>query len=219
MLEVVNLVVSLDLDGVVTARAGLTRQYKAEKDLRNSGPVIFEAPPSVPDHPQTIYPGGLKAGEIFSFLGHIPRKITSQTREIMREAHEHGVIFNVNSGRKATRPWAEMTDKLLERGGIKPFIQSIYLRPPGWETGVSKISGIKAMEKPYISEGRPVRFIVFEDNFREGAQIARFFPDAKVVIVKDRSTEKLRTAFGRNLENIVYANSFHEGMREYVIKS
>ncbi len=216
MLEVINLV-SLDLDGVVTAR-GLTRQYNAERDLRNFGAVIFEAPPSVPDHPQTIYPGGLKAGEIFSFLGHKPRRITTETSAVIGEAHARGVIFNVNSGRKATPPWADMTNKLLERGGIKRFIKTVYLRPPGWETGVSKIAGIEAMRKPYIDEGRPVRLFVFEDNFREGAQIAQFFPNAKVVIVRDNSTEKLRTAFGRDLENIVYADSFHEGMREHVLK-
>ncbi|MBI3955510.1 hypothetical protein HY338_03630 [Candidatus Gottesmanbacteria bacterium] len=215
MLEVVNLV-ALDLDGVVTAR-GLTRQYKAERDLRNSGPVIFEAPTLVSPHPQTIYPGGLKAGEIFSFIGHMPRRITSETSAVIGKAYARGVIFNVNSGRKVTRPWADMTDKLLERGGIKRFIKTVYLRPPGWETGVSKIAGIEAMRSPYAQEGRTVRLFVFEDNFREGAQIAQYFPKAKVVLVRDHSTEMLRAAFGKDLDNIVYADSFHEGMRKYVI--
>lgn len=110
-----------------------------------------------------------------------------------------------------------MTDKLLERGGLKRFIQTVFLRPPGWETGVSKIAGIEAMRKPYVQERRIVRLFVFEDNFREGVQIAQFFPNAKVVMVRDNSTEKLRTAFGRDLENIVYAESFDQGMRKYVL--
>lgn len=110
-----------------------------------------------------------------------------------------------------------MTENLLVGGGIKPFIQSVFLRPPGWETGVSKIAGIEAMKRPYVQAGRTIRLFVFEDNFREGAQIAQFFPKAKIVIVRDRSTEKLRTAFGRDLDNIVYAEGFNQGLRKYVL--
>jgi hydroxymethylpyrimidine pyrophosphatase-like HAD family hydrolase len=221
----VQKVVFFDIDGTVVGRNGLKKQYKAERDLREDGPVIFEAPERVPAHPHQISDRGFKLTEIFSYLGHKLRSVSHKTRDAMQEASNQGVIFYGNTGRWATKGWKKITDDTLKKGQINHYVTDIYQRPLDWQTADSKIAAIEDIEQKYKLKGEPVEIYHIEDNFREGAQIALKHPEVTVIMVKDQSTAKLFATFntrmcvkGINVNNIVFVDNFAQGIREHVLK-
>lgn len=169
---------SFDCDGVLVT----TFPYQAGA-LRRLNPSLFQPPTEIPDIYHGEIDGRLRKREIPSFLLHCLKRVPKSTTEAFYALDSQGLY--VNTGRRNTKPWVDLTKRCLAKAGILERFQDLYFRPHGVTTAASKLSGVAYLRQQYD------QVVHFDDNPLDGVPIALFFLDVLVVIVRDYSTNRL----------------------------
>lgn len=164
-------VLGVDLDDSALWREVFTRYFGHAKDviLRPSLPKrTLEDIPKLDHSPVDRSIKGPM--EIVSALFHFRRTAIPGIAEKIREVIANETPVYAISGRRATKPWFEMTEAQLIHENIPISKKNIYLTPKGSSSLESKADCIRKLG---ITE-------VIEDNKRTALYLAKLFPHVRI---------------------------------------
>lgn len=208
--------VSLDFDGVLYDRGPLNYQFKAELGLVTSANIFPEPPDPLPKADRTVRNVDIAWRNIPSYLAHKFRPIIPESRDAVIEYANKGVIFDCNTGRSTREKFVNLTEDSLKPFDLRSFLRDIYYKPPGWSSSLSKAVGIQEMKEKAKRLGKVVKIFHAEDNLVDGVFVARAHPDVTIIIIEDKSTERLKKHMPSGVNNLVYANSLRQRLDENV---
>ncbi|MBI2019950.1 hypothetical protein HYS94_00825 [Candidatus Daviesbacteria bacterium] len=123
--------------------------------------------------------------ELISFLFHRRRGVFPQARDEITKAFEAGIDIFGNTGRLNKKPWVNITDRTLERGGIRPFLQGSFFTPVGVRVLISKIDALREVQSKY----EVVDY--FEDDEVTARGVKLVLPEVNVHIVRFESNKRV----------------------------
>ncbi len=112
-----------------------------------------------------------------SYWAHQRRKITDQVGNVLEAASDADHF--INTGRRNTTPWVEMTWRKLQEAGIAGYFREAFFTPKGVSNTKSKIAVLRELAKLYGEEN--VWHV--DDNERTVKAAARVFPNMHFIIV------------------------------------
>lgn len=172
--------ISLDLDGVVVPRQ-LPVQAKALWRYLMRGSKMYNSPRNpLPPVPRSVEDGLLGPLELFSYIAHEQRPVPQSVAMAIQEVQNADLYGN--TGRSNKKPWVEMTKRVLREGGILDYFVTIFFKPEGISTKVSKATAVGNLVKLYH------HVIHVDDNPADGLFIASLYPHVQVRIVQDLTT-------------------------------
>lgn len=191
---------SFDGDGVLFFRPPIQAAlFRVHVDL----PLASEGVPGI----QTgVAETPLGPREYPSYLIHLFKFVYPAARRVLPLLNGDSYL---NTGRRNTKPWVDLTLRSMKRAGIGDYFRGFYFCPRGLSTGLSKLAVIAELRNRYPQVTH------FDDNPLDGLLIARHFPDVRMALVQDWSTRLFLRRLKIDLEqfdNVVIARNLSEAV-------
>lgn len=221
--EAPKILVSLDFDGPLITRElfgfPTNFQYSEEARLVRSRDIYPYPPDSLPSTDRTVRKMRIPFFKIPSYIGNKLRGVIPEAGQAVIDYARKGVVFDGNTGRWATESYVGITEKALQsfhENDLEPFnlrdaIRDIYYKPYGWRSSLSKAIALQEMKEKAKKLGS-VKIFHVEDNLADGVFVARAHPDVTVIIIEDRSTQRLKEKMPLGISNVVFARNMREGL-------
>jgi len=166
----------LDLDGVVVGKP--TPFLKTLARYAIHGRKIFEPPANIPETIEEL-DSDLNPLEWLLLKATARRKVTEEARKyVSSQSETHEVDIYVNTGRPSKKPWVNATIRTLDQGRILPHLKDVVFKSLRTQAEIGK-----AVNARNISQGYE-RIVIVDDNPLDALMIARFVPDAEVIIIQ-----------------------------------
>lgn len=166
-----GIVLGVDLDDSVLWREILTRYFGYAKDMILRPSLPKKTLEDIPKLDHSPVDRSIKGPmEIVSAFFHFRRTAIPGITEKIREVIANETPVYAISGRRATKPWFEMTEAQLIQENIPISNKNIYLTPKGSSSLESKADCIRELG---ITE-------VIEDNKRTALYLAKSFPHVRI---------------------------------------
>jgi len=166
----------LDLDGVVVGKP--TPLLKTLARYAMHGSKLFEPPVNISKTPED-FNSRLNLFEWLLLKATSQRKVTEEAKDYIISQSEKGEIdIYINTGRPNKKPWVNATIETLDKGQVLPYLKDVVFKSLKTQPEIGKAVNARDISQGYKD------IVVVDDNPLEALMIAKFLPNAEVVIIQ-----------------------------------